>query len=286
MDLSRPSIAIRERSTLEIFDLTLHVFRDHIATILLLLMINAVPWVIADVVLVHVLEIGDGNIGFEVLMMLMLILSQSQIGTMLITQYLGIAMFFGRPTLKETLAAFFQKSKYWIWSHGFLRMVVPILVLVGCFGAASIGWVMLLLIIALVVRLQRPFISEILLLEQPAISGKKDSDGSAITLKRRSRDLHRGEVTAGGMMAWIVGACLLVTVASSFFHLDSAIGLNGGWDSPVHYAYWPLAAWLVASFVATFRFLHYINTRIQQEGWEISLKLMSEKQKLTAKEDY
>lgn len=286
MDLSRPSIAIRERSTLEIFDLTLHVFRDHIATILLLLMINAVPWVIADVVLVHVLEIGDGNIGFEVLMMLMLILSQSQIGTMLITQYLGIAMFFGRPALKETLAAFFQKSKYWIWSHGFLRMVVPILVLVGCFGAASIGWVMLLLVVALVVRLQRPFISEILLLEQPAISGKKDSDGSAITLKRRSRDLHRGEVTAGGMMAWIVGACLLVTVASSFFHLDSAIGLNGGWDSPVHYAYWPLAAWLVASFVTTFRFLHYINTRIQQEGWEISLKLMSEKQKLTAKEDY
>lgn len=286
MDLSRPSIAIRERSTLEIFDLTLHVFRDHVGTILVLLMINALPWMIVDGLLVHGLQMGQGNVGFEVAMMLILILSQSQIGTMLITQYLGIAMFFGRPTVKETVDAFFQKSKYWIWSHGFLRMVVPILILVGCFGAASIGWVLLLLLAGLLVRLNRPYISEILLLEQPAIRKPENGSGPVVTLKRRSRDLHQGDVIAGGMMGWIVGGCLLITVASSFFHLDTAIGLNGGWDSPIHYLYWPLAAWLVASFLATFRFLYYVNTRIAQEGWEIALKLMSEKQKLVSKDDH
>lgn len=282
MDLNQPSIAIRERSTLEIFDLTLHVFRDHVVNVLILLAINALPFMIVDAVLVHGVGIGDGDVGFELAVMMILIASQSQIGTLLITQYLGTAMFSKRPTVKQTVAAFLGRSKSWLWSHGVVRMVLPMMVLIGILQGEGVGWAMLLLAVAMLIRLLRPFISEILLLEQPKIRKPKFDDGSAVTLSRRSKNLHHGEVVGGGVMAWMIGGSLLVMVASLFFHFDGATGLGGAWDGPIRYLYWPLAGWLVASFLTTFRFLHYINTRIKQEGWEIALKLMAEKQRIAA----
>ena len=87
-------------------------------------------------------------------------------------------------------------------------------------------------------------------------------------------------------MGGVVGSCLMLTVTSFFFHVDAAMGLVGGWEQIGFFLYWPISGWLVAAFLATFRFLYYINTRIVQEGWEISLKLMAEKQKLITRDDY
>ena len=287
MDLSQPNIAIRERSILEIFDLTLHVYRDHIRNILLLLLINAIPLTIVNALIVHVLIGADNALPSEQLgILLVLIISQAQAGTLLITQYLGTATFSGRPTIKSTIADFLKVSKYWIWSHGLVRLVIPILCVLGFYGYNGFGAAIFLLLFALLVRAVRPFISEILILEQPPRRIPKDSASQQITLGRRSKDLHRGDVLGGFILSTFVGSLLLVTITSLFFHIDSAIGLNGNWDSPIHFIYWPVSAWLVASFLAVFRFLYYINTRITQEGWEIALKLMAEKQKLFAGDDY
>ena len=286
MDLSQPHIAIRERTLLEIFDLTLHVYRDHWKNILSLLLINALPLAIANGVVCHVIHRGTGDVPSELLLSLLLIVSQAQIGTLLITQYLGTAMFAGKPTIGKTVRDFLSVSKSWIWNHGFIRMVVPIFCLVAAVHIDSLGLVIMLLLFALAVRAFRPFISEILILEKPPRRIPKDSSLPGITLKRRARDLHRGDIVSGFIMSTIIGGCLLVTMTSLFFHVDTAMGLNGAWDSPIHYLYWPLAAWLVTSFLAVFRFLYYINARIVQEGWEISLKLMAEKQKLLAEDEY
>ena len=282
MDLSQPSIAIRERTMLEIFDLTLHVFRDHFFNILLLLGINAVPWVAVDLALVW--GKGEGDLRVELELMMLLMISQSQVGTLLITQYLGTAMFSGRPTVTQTLKSFFAKSKYWIWSHGVVRLVLPVLVVVGWFQEPATFLVVIMLMFALGVRAFRPFISEVLLLEQPAIRKAKSANG--LTLARRSKDLHKGEVLGSCFMGGVVGSCLMLTVTSFFFHVDAAMGLVGGWEQIGFFLYWPISGWLVAAFLATFRFLYYINTRIVQEGWEISLKLMAEKQKLITRDDY
>ena len=287
MDLSQPNIAIRERTILEIFDLTLHVYRDHARNILLLLAINVLPLTTANALIVHVLIGADNTLPSQQLaILLVLIVSQAQAGTLLITQYLGTATFSGRPTIKSTIADFFKVSKYWIWSHGFVRLVIPILCVFGLNGANGFGIAIFLLLFALAVRAFRPFISEVLILEQPPRRNPKDSNVQQITLSRRSKDLHRGDVLSGSFMSTLVGCCLLITITSLFFHIDSAIGLNGNWDSPIHFIYWPLSAWLVASFLAVFRFLYYINTRISQEGWEIKIKLMAEKQKMFAGDDY
>ncbi len=286
MDLSQPHIAIRERTLLEIFDLTLHVYRDHWKNILAMLAINALPLVILNAVVCHVVHNSGGDLPTELLLSLLLIASQAQIGTLLITQYLGTALFAGKPTVGKTVRDFLGTSKSWIWNHGFLRMAVPIFGLVAAFHTDSIASVISLLVFAGTIRAFRPFISEILLLEKPPRKIPKDAPDRGITLKRRASDLHRGDVVAGFVMSCVIGGCLLVTVTSLFFHVDTAIGLNGAWDSPIHYVYWPLAAWLIASFLAVFRFLYYINTRITQEGWEIALKLMAEKQKLLAEDEY
>ena len=287
MDLSQPNIAIRERTILEIFDLTLHVYRDHARNILLLLLINALPLMIVNALIVHVV-IGpsDALPSDQLAILLLLIISQAQAGTLLITQYLGTATFSGRPTIRSTIADFFKAPKSWIWSHGFVRMVIPILFVIGVFKDDGLGLAIFMLMIALAIRAFRPFISEILILEQPPRKIPKGSASQQITLRRRAKDLHRGDVLFGFFMSTLVGSCLLVTITSLFFHIDSAIGLNGNWDSSIHFVYWPLSAWLVASFLAVFRFLFYINTRITQEGWEIALKLMAEKQKLFARDDY
>ncbi len=286
MDLSQPHIAIRERTLLEIFDLTLHVYRDHWKNILSMLVINALPLAIANAVVCHVLHRGGGDLPTELFLGLLLIANQAQIGTLLITQYLGTALFSGKPTVGETVRDFLRTSKSWIWNHGFIRMAVPIFCLVAAFHTSSLALVITLLLLALMIRAFRPFISEILILEKPPRKSPKDSSVRAITLKRRASDLHRGGVVAGFFMSCILGGFLLVTLTSLFFHVDTALGLNGAWDSPIHYIYWPLAAWLVASFLAVFRFLYYINTRITQEGWEIRLKLMAERQKLLAEDEY
>ena len=286
MDLSQPHIAIRERTLLEIFDLTLHVYRDHWKNILAMLAINALPLVIANAVVCHTLHRGSGDLPMELLLSLILIASQSQMGTLLITQYLGTALFSGKPTVGKTVVDFLRGSKSWIWNHGFIRMVVPIFCLVMAFHVGSLPLVITLLLLAWMIRAFRPFISEILILEKPPRRLPKDASVAGITLKRRASDLHRGDVVAGFFVSSVIGGCLLVTLASLFFHVDTALGLNGAWDSPIHYVYWPLAAWLVASFLAVFRFLYYINTRITQEGWEIRLKLMAERQKLLAEDEY
>lgn len=287
MDLSHPRIAIRERSMLEIFDLTLHVYRDHCWNILMLLAINGLPLAVLNALAVHGVTGRSESLPSEKLFaILLLTISQSQIGTLLITQYLGTATFAGKPTVESTIKDFFKVSKFWIWSHGIIRMVVPILLVIGLLPTEAIGFAMLLLMFALLIRALRPFISEILILEQPPRKKMPDTTVQQITLKQRTKDLHRGDVLGGFFSASIIGGCLLITITSLFFHIDSAVGLNGNWDSSIHFVYWPLAAWLVASFLTVFRFLYYINTRIAQEGWEISLKLMAEKQKLLAKDEF
>ena len=286
MDLSQPYIAIRERTLLELFDLTLHVYRDHLRNILSLLAINALPFILIDAAVIFFTEAWLEDPSLSLVMMMLLVFSQFQIGTLLITQYLGTATFSGKPSVGQTIKDFWSKSKYWIWNHGFIRMVFPILAVVALLQHDGIGLIIFLLFIGLIPRAFRPFISEVLILEQPARRQDKTSSFPTITLGKRNSSLHRGDVFSGFFMASVIGGGLLIAIVSLFFQVDSAIGLNGAWDSSIHFAYWPLAAWLTASFLATFRFLYYINTRINQEGWEISLKLMAEKQKLLAKDNY
>ncbi len=131
--------------------------------------------------------------------------------------------------------------------------------------------------IGMLFRAWRPFVSEILLLEKTPV--RKEKEGQ-MQFSKRSSDLHRGDVVAGFVLGSLIAVALNTMLAGLMFHIDKTIGLLGTLDLPIQYLYWPIASWLVASYMAVFRFMFYINTRIAQEGWEVDLKIRAEGQKL------
>jgi len=277
MDFSHTFIAIRKRSLLGLFDLSLLVYRDHARNILALLAINALPWLVFDLLALLLSEFATVEYGQWHWKLLLLAAIQAQYGTMMITLYLGQAMFEGRPSVSQTVSQFFKASWYSIWLHGCLRMVFPVTLLIAVGDSIATGWAVFLFLVGMLFRMSRPFVSEILLLEKaPA---RKRNEGQ-VQFGKRSKDLHHGEVIAGFVIGSLIAAALTTMLAGLLFHIDSAIGLLGTLDLPIQYLYWPIAAWLVASYMAVFRFMFYINTRIVQEGWEVSLKLMSEGAKM------
>lgn len=277
MDFSHTFIAIRRRSLLGLFDLSLLVYRDHALSILTLLAINALPWLVFDVLILMFSDFATTDYGQWHWKLVLLAVLQAQYGTMMLTQYLGKAMFEGKPSISETVSSFFKASWFSIWLHGFFRMVFPVTLLIAVDDSIATGWAVFLFVVGMLFRMMRPFVSEILLLEKTPIRKKKNGE---VQFSKRSADLHRGDVIAGFVLGSLIAAALTMMLAGLMFHVDTTIGLLGTLDLPIQYLYWPVAAWLVASYMAVFRFMFYINTRIVQEGWEVDLKIRSEGQKL------
>ena len=277
MNFSHTFIAIRKRSLPGLFDLSLLVYRDHALNILTLLAINALPWLAFDLMTLLLSEFGMVDYGQWHWKLLLLAAIQAQYGTMMITMYLGKAMFEGKPSVSETVSAFFKASWYSIWLHGITRMVFPVTLLIALGDSTSTGFAVVLFMFGMLFRMSRPFVSEILLLEKTPV--RKSTQGEML-FSKRSRDLHRGDQIAGFVLGSLIAVALTTMLAGLLFHIDKTIGLLGTLDLPIQYLYWPVSAWLVASYMAVFRFMFYINTRIIQEGWEVWLKMMSEGHKL------
>ena len=91
MDFSHTFIAIRRRSLLGLFDLSLLVYRDHALSILTLLAINALPWLVFDVLILMFSEFATTDYGQWHWKLVLLAVLQAQYGTMMITLYLGKA---------------------------------------------------------------------------------------------------------------------------------------------------------------------------------------------------
>ena len=279
MDYGRTFIAIRKRSLLGLLDLALLVYRDHARNLLILLAVNALPWVMINFAILMIFNDGYQEHFQWHWKLLLLTFIQAQHGTMMITLYLGSAMFEGKPSVRHTISNYIKASWYGIWLHGFLRMVFPVMALLAVGDSFATGWAVFLALIAALFRAFRPFVSEIMLLERTPVRRKKGAK-AAILFPNRSQDLHRGDVFAGFLFSGSVAIAFTLMLAGLLFHIDGMIGLLGTLDLPIQYLYWPLSAWLVASFITVFRFLFYINTRITQEGWEVSLKLRSEGKKI------
>lgn len=288
MRFDKPFIAIRDRSILEIFDLALHVLTDHFKPLFWLMVFGIAPWVVLDFYLVGWMIDTDDFIGVYYWVMLLLVLSQAQVGTTFMTYYLGEAMFVGRPGVWATIREVFKTSPYFLWLHGALRTVVP--VILCCLGMASENWDAVgvlailvipgLVILGLGVRAFRPFVSEILMLEWKQVSKKQKSH---ISFGKRTSTLHG--ISAGDLFGRFVICCvfaipLMVACFSMFVIIDSALSIQANSDYSYLPYYWVAALWIVSGFVSITRFLSYIDIRIRQEGWAVELKMRAEGQLL------
>lgn len=286
MKLDQTFIAIRERSVLEIFDLALQVVRQHFSRLICLLAIGALPWVVIDWMLlgwmVSARLSSDGAMIFYYWLMTILVISQAQMGTSLITYYLGQSMFIAQPSIGQTVRDSFWKSPFFWWLHGGLRMVVPILglvFLVWANGESALGAVAffatLAMLLGVLIRAFRPFVSEILLLEKTPV---RAGNPRQIRFAQRSYSLHHSSNDLLGRS--IIGLVFYPLLCGSLFAalniIDEAVALQPSLEFSLKSIYWVAALWLTATFAAVVRFLSYIDVRIRQEGWAVELKMRAE----------
>ena len=203
MNFDHTYIAIRKRNVLEIFDLALLVIRDHFRPLLILWLAGTVPFFIANAIAIRWMTVDVFDTELLTLyfwIMAVLVSNQAQVATTFMTNYLGQAIFSQRPGVAMTIRSTLGVSPYFLWVHGILRMVAPVLLTVSLLhtesNADNFGGTCFLLLclatVGLVVRCARPFASEILLLEKTPIRGSSKANGrNQINYSLRSSSLHR-----------------------------------------------------------------------------------------------
>jgi len=133
----------------------------------------------------------------------------------------------------------------------------------------------MLLVIGLLVRSIRPYVTKIFILERAPWSASSDS---RITFGKRSRSLHSAGSGLFGrfVVSMIFGVALVAAFFGMIYTLHSWLGFKVGLGYVEKAVFWPLSLWLVAGFFSVVRFLSYIDLRIRQEGWEVELSLKAE----------
>jgi hypothetical protein len=139
----------------------------------------------------------------------------------------------------------------------------------------SVAVMAILLLIALLVRCFRPYVTEVILLERTPVK----SDGKRIDFSKRTNALHAdasselfGRSLVTGIWSGLLACCLF----SGFLTADLLLSLRGDSQFPFGCLYWNIALWLVAGFTSVVRFLSYIDLRIRQEGWAVELRVRAE----------
>ena len=285
MKFDQTSIAIRERSNLEIYDLAAIVMVRHIRPIMVLLLLNALPFALLDYYLVGWVTDVSFSYGFSSLyytMMLALIATQAQLGTCLITIFMGRVMFMEEHSVRAVLRLFFKRLPYFLFSQGILRLALFAVLLAWVtpheerpqFGGFYSG---LLMIAAtgILVRSLRPYLPEVIFLEQTPLKKK----GDLPSLSERSKNLHS---LASYSIMWqfilmrVTVPLMLFAVHSVFIMLDSMLSIRANSEQSLQPFYLLASGWFVAAFFAVVQFLMYIDVRIRQEGWSVDLKFRSE----------
>jgi hypothetical protein len=136
---------------------------------------------------------------------------------------------------------------------------------------------------AIIVRALRPNLTEIILLERNPLRARKPGD---ITIGRRSAFLH--DPSSGDLFVRWIGsatlAMLLIGIMLTTLLLGAAVMVGDFWSGWLSaQVLYPLALWIVASFIGVVRFLSYLDLRIRHEGWEVELLLRAEGLRLQGK---
>jgi hypothetical protein len=171
----------------------------------------------------------------------------------------------------------------WFWVLGVKRLAVPTMILLALrWGRpadvfADVFVPIMILLAMFAIRGSRPFVPEILLLEQCPI---KSNSESVITLAARSRGLHRpmaGDLGGRLISLGVVFAGLNVCVLYTLMAIRGVLLLQWNFlDLAVLLVLYPLSLWTVAGVSVVVRLLSYLDTRIRLEGWEVELAVRAE----------
>jgi hypothetical protein len=298
VQLDKTSIAIHERGLLETLDLSLHASRRYAWPLLLTFSLGAVPLMLLNHFLVGwILDVSQPDSYFYleesaaiaryIWDTTLLVVIEAPLASVFATKFLGDAVFVERPRLATVLGDVVRRAGRIAWCQLLVRGVLMawlLLLTVERQGEFHVGTEFLLLgalaTYACLVRAFRPYINEVILLEQAPLFSRS---GRTLTIGRRSYLLHTpssGDTFARWLGAAVFAALLTGTVFGLFLFV-SGVFLNDWWPGPgMLLTVYPLSLWIVAGFMTVARFLGYLDLRIRHEGWEVELLLRAEATRL------
>ena len=288
MRLDHTAVVVRERTTGETLDLALRLLGSVGGPFLFYFFLGALPFIALNTFLLG----GEAFAGLErygpqryLALMTVLVYLGSALAGSLAVLYMGRMLFFER-TDAGTLYRFLRQSiPQLAWRHGVLRGLIPgyIAIWLGMESddmssmTVALFWIMLF---AVLVRMFRPYISEVILLERnPWVARKKGE----ITTSRRSRELHRGASDVAGGLAIGAGVANGVVLFCCWFGIQFLVGTatnHWGVDGWLFLIGWQAALWLTAAYSTMVRFLGYLDLRMRREGWEVELLFRAEADRL------
>jgi hypothetical protein len=300
MQLDNTRIAIRERGLAETFDLALQVSREFFGPILGLSLLMIVPLAAINYFLVGWMapvDMDDEFIGWRYMWnMSVLIYLEAPLASVLVTAYLGPAVFLEDKRTRQVLIDVLRCLPQLFLCQFLLRGILPAWLLYLAVDRYSYngfleGFVLTCLALyAMGLRAIRPYINEIVLLERNPLRARGTS---AITINKRSAHLH-GPYASDLIARWIIS----VMIAALLLGLSvmTVIVLKGVLTSdwPVYMELvpeqqlmvdidwidyqilFPLAMWTVVALMSVVRFLSYLDLRIKHEGWEVELLMRAE----------
>ncbi|ADB15586.1 hypothetical protein Psta_0901 [Pirellula staleyi DSM 6068] len=292
MQLDNTRIAVRQRTLLETLDLALVVIREFFHPWLSTTLMMVVPLWIINYLLIGWManeDLENGDFPFRFTWnMLLLIYLEAPLASIFTVAFFGPAVFMQNPKLKQVARDLLKVSPALLFCHGFLRGVLPawgLLLLVDEYEASPVEFFFLPMIClwSTGMRIARPFISEIILLEKNPLRAKRPGQ---ISINMRSADLHGpsfGDLFVQWMASVLVGVFLYALFAFSLsilaHFLLSDSDLNW-WKLQFLY---PGVGWLVVGYFSIVRFLNYVDLRIRHEGWEVDLLMRAEAIRLSGR---
>ncbi|TWU24360.1 hypothetical protein Pla52o_22870 [Novipirellula galeiformis] len=293
MQLDRTHVVIRRRTLSEIGDLSLVMLRRYPAAIAIGFFVGACPWAILNALLLYWIPLSESDYGADdpdavaeiwryVVWMSLLVILQTPAAGVATTIYLGQAVFESRPTWASVFHDAKQYFWRWFWVLGVVRWAVPAMVICAFRLAQPATWFwdamvpICLLVVAALVRSNRPFMPEILLLEQCPL---RSPSASVITLRRRSRSLHQpmaSDLSGRFLASAFILFWIFMSVLCSLLFIRVIATGTPDWDLFFLLGIFPASLWLVASVSVVMRLLNYLDTRIRLEGWEVELAIRAE----------
>ena len=280
MQLDKTRIVIRQRSTSELLDLSLKICVQYAKPLFALTFVFALPFMVLNELLIGEIvygEIGRETVGSYLTLMAFLVFLEAPTATLATTLFLGRMMFLQDTDVRFVLGELKQFLGRILWTQLILRGVLIALPLAynSVRSEAATAFLSLLVLVMVLVRMLRPFISEIVLLERNPI---RKNDKNTITIRKRSHSLHGpsgGELIGRSFLVFPAMVAATVSIAFSLWFIQGILTNQWVWNWFLVRVQIPLAMWMVVVFSTVFRFLNYLDIRIRREGWEVELKLQA-----------
>ncbi len=306
MELDKTAIVLRQRSLLDLIDLSLVVLRVYWKPLLSYAAIGVVPFMLINFFVLRPIHDYDSILSYNnpileelplriryVLFLAGLVFIQTPIAMLGVTYYLGEALFLKQPSFRELSKTIFKGLAGLLLVLGFFRFGIIAFFAVALVAsnvdfnpAIELFWLGIVLCgVILSVRAFGPFAPEILILEQSPLRSKSIANSSqSPPYNQRSKSLHRplhGDLF-GRMLAFSLAILMTLTAITLSELLIGGIFFGvWTWEWWTDMIVFPLNLWLVALWGTVFRFLSYLDCRTRLEGWELVLRLQAEARRLS-----